>query len=223
MFKSALESAANVAMVVLCGVAVWMFATRPGGPAAKEQTKPPTELVSLEGAQIQGSSAAKVVMLVFSDFQCPYCSKLAAALEPVTTQYVATGKVLLAFRHLPIEQIHQQALPAAKAATCAGDQGKFWAAHDGIFKSPDVLKTDWQPGFSAVYGLDRSSFQACMTSPLTEERVRSDMALATKFSVRSTPTTFIGSREGNGMKVAKVLTGVTSAANIAKEIDTLLK
>ena len=100
--------------------------------------------------------------------------------------------MLLAFRHLPIEQIHKQVIPAAKAATCAGDQGKFWTAHDGLFKTPDILKTECQSGFAASYGLNAERFGACMKAQSTDERVREDMELAKKYNVKRHPRRFSG-------------------------------
>lgn len=221
--KSVTETAANVAILVLVAFAGWVYFHPRTPPNPNEPPKPPTEIVSLDGAAVQGSDSAKVAMVVFSDFECPFCSRLASALDETSERYVKTGNVLLAFRHMPIESIHKHAMPAAKASVCAGRQGHFWSVHDAFFKKPDIFKTEWQEGFAERSGLDPAMFAACLSDPRTEAGIRRDIEMATKFGIKSTPTTFVGMRVGNGVKVSKVLRGAMLSADIARVLDAFLK
>src|SRR6185436_20936742 len=87
--------------------------------------------LTLAGAATKGRASAPLVMLEFSDFECPFCGRYSRETYPqVQREYVDTGKVRYVFRHTPIERIHPQAMKAAEAAECAGTQGKFWEMHD---------------------------------------------------------------------------------------------
>jgi protein-disulfide isomerase len=221
--KSAVEGVANAALIVTSSVLVWTFALKPTPAAPGAPLKPPTEAVSLAGAAVEGSPAATVGLLVFSDFQCPYCGKFATDILPIVTEkYVKTGKVRLAFRQMPLDS-HQFALPAAKLAQCAGDQGKFWAVHDDLFKNQKTLSTDWLTARSKTYGLDEAALQTCVESPATEDKIRADIAIAQKFDVRGTPTMFVGRLNGTDLTVTRVYGGTQQAGQITTVLDQLLK
>lgn len=223
--KRALEIVSQLAVIGLCFVGVLMYIqgptqARPGGPKTIE---PPKELVTLEGAETQGSATAPVVLLVFSDFECPYCSKFAKDVLPaLQDKYVKPGKLQIAFRNFPLA-MHQQAVPAAVAAVCAGQQGKFWAAHDGFFADQAVLKTEWAPVFVKKHGLDRAAFEACVLDTKTDARVKADAAIAKRYGLTGTPSILIGTRQAGGVKVTRVIPGVDTVDNFAKVIDPLLK
>jgi hypothetical protein len=117
--------------------------------------------VSLAGATLQGSPSAKVAVIEYLDFECPYCGKFARETLPaLDAGYIRTGKVLLAVRHYPLPN-HQLAVKAAEAAECAGEQGKFWEMHLRLFQEPRnlhdrVLLSHAQPL------ADSSRFEACL-------------------------------------------------------------
>lgn len=221
--RKAFDVVANVAVIVLCVIGVYTLLAKPAR-AGRAAPVPPKEVVSLDGAEVQGSADAKAALVVFSDFECPFCGKFAIEILPTLEEkYVKTGKVKLAFRNFPLENIHKQAFPAAKAATCAADQGKFWAAHDGLFADQAALKGDWQPTFAAKYGLDATQYAACLTNPATEARIKADAALAKRYDLTGTPAIFVGSVVAGGVKVATVIPGAESVENISKAIDGVLK
>ena len=156
--RNRLETTATVMVILLSAVAsLWMVrdatsaqteAGRPPTSARTQPTRPtrpapaalPTEPLSVEGATLKGDMRAGVALIVYSDFECPFCSRFALDTWPSLEQkYVSTGKVRVAFRHLPIESIHRYALKASEAAACADQQAKFWPMHDVLFKNPKQL------------------------------------------------------------------------------------
>ena len=96
------------------------------------------------------------------------------------------------FRNFPLEQIHPFAEKAAEAAACAGDQGKYWEAHDRFFKNQSALDAKGMAGHAAVLGLDSAKFQDCLTSGKYAAQVKSDVAEGQKYNVRGTPAFFFG-------------------------------
>ncbi|MGH7634592.1 MAG: DsbA family protein, partial [Gemmatimonadaceae bacterium] len=130
-WRSVLDLTATV-LVSVAAVAVLWTAVRgaTGGRAAvpaPREVAVPSEPQSLDGAPILGDPAAKVVIIEYSDFQCPFCGKFARETLPgFEKKYVSTGKAKIVFRHVPLEQAHPFALGAAVAAECAEQQGRFW-------------------------------------------------------------------------------------------------
>lgn len=105
----------------------------PGPSASGPMVEVPSEPLSIEGVPLKGSKSAKVVMIVYSDFECPFCGRFAREILPeLERRYVATGEVAFVFHHLPLA-FHPLATQAAVSAECAGQQGRFWEAHDLLF------------------------------------------------------------------------------------------
>jgi protein-disulfide isomerase len=145
----------------------------------------------MAGDWYRGDPDAKVVVVEFSDFQCPFCRKHVDETQPaLDEQFVDTGEVMWIFKHFPL-QIHPQAPAAGAAAECAGDQGKFWEMHELLFANVDAWSiNDPSAVFTDLAGqleLDVDAFNACMDDPAALERVRSDMDEGAPF-VQGTPT-----------------------------------
>jgi protein-disulfide isomerase len=97
----------------------------------------------LTGSALRGSANAKVALVEFSDFQCPFCVKFEQEIMPtLSREYIETGKVLLVFRHYPQSTLHPQAFAAAEFAECAGRQGQFWPFHSLLTASRGNLETE---------------------------------------------------------------------------------
>src|SRR6266849_8758350 len=123
---------------------------------------PPRVQVGFDPARVRGNPKARVMIVEFSDFQCPYCSQVVTTLKSVLAKHQDT--VALAFRDMPVTQIHPQAMMAAEAARCAGEQGKFWEYHDLLFTNQSKLD---RPGLIAkaqTLKLDEKQFDACLSS-----------------------------------------------------------
>jgi protein-disulfide isomerase len=184
----------------------------------------PAEPLSLEGAQFRGNLTAKVVLLEYSDFQCPYCGRFARETLPdLQRQYVDTGRVLLAFREDPLEQLHPFALAAAEAAECAGRQGQFWKMHDLTFADQKHLDQATLHTHARAVGLDVAQFDTCLTET-GPAAVRADAKSAADLTVSGTPTFFLGLRQSDGkIKVLKRFSGALPLTQFSAELDATLE
>ena len=183
---------------------------------------PPTEIVSLDGAALRGSRQAPLAVIVHSDFQCPFCAHFAeTTFRELDRDYIADGKLVFAFRHLPLSN-HPQALAAASAATCAGRQGKFWEMHDRLFANAKMLKTAPWRTFAAELGLNRAQFDSCLDRE-GPEIVGADLALAEALDISGTPSFLIGRIGPDGrVRVSNRLAGALPIGSFKSIIDPLL-
>ncbi|BAW01200.1 DSBA oxidoreductase [Thermus thermophilus] len=129
-----------------------------------------------------------MVVRVFSDFQCPYCQRLAREVLPALKAMAREGRLRLAYRHFPLYEIHPEAVPAAVASECAAAQGAFWAYHDFLMAGSgrDYL------ALAGRLGLDPKAFQACLEDPASRAPVEADRALAERLGLPGTPSVFVG-------------------------------
>lgn len=182
----------------------------------------PTLIVSLDGAALRGSRQAPLAVIVYSDFQCPFCAHFAdTAFRELDRDYIAEGKVVFAFRHLALSD-HNQAFDAASAATCAGRQGKFWEMHDRLFANVKTFATAPWRTFAADLGLNGAQFDACLEKE-GPEAVRADLALADALEISGTPSFLIGrlGRDGR-VRVTNRMAGALPIVSFRKVIDPLL-
>lgn len=149
-------------------------------------------VMNLARAPIRGSESARVALVEVSDFECPFCARYSTQTSPqVVREFVQTGKIRYAFVHLPIAS-HRNAFKAAEAAMCAGEQGKFWEMRDRLFANQSALALPRLPESANAVGLRLDAFNSCLESSRHAPQIQSDMAMASKFGVRATPTFFIG-------------------------------
>ena len=172
---------------------------------------------TLAGDEYKGNPEASVVVVEFSDFQCPACQQHSLLVQPTLDQeLIETGDILWVYKHLPLE-MHPQSLVAAVAAECAADQGKFWEMHDLLFESADRWGIDEpEPELVALAGeldLDESQFETCLDSREPVERVVSDI-YASLGAISSTPS-FVVLADGQG--------SILSGSRPADEFVTLLQ
>jgi predicted DsbA family dithiol-disulfide isomerase len=151
--------------------------------------------IDTTGAPFLGKADAPVTLVVFSDFQCPFCSKVEPLLDEVLKKNPDTVKIV--FKHLPL-QMHKQAKPAALAAIAAQEQGKFWQMHDALFAVSKKLSKETIEKAAQDIGLDMDKFKKDLASPATLEKLKKDMIDAGKASVSGTPTLFINGRQVKG-------------------------
>jgi protein-disulfide isomerase len=192
-----------------------------GGQAAQAQRpqEPERVKVSIDDDPALGRPEAPVVIVEFSDFQCPYCARFAQQTFPqLKREYIDTGKVRLVFRDFPLS-FHQNAALAAEAAQCAHEQDRFWEMHDRIFAgqgewagsaNASQLFTSYAEGL----GLDKERFRECLSSGRYREEVQKDFKDGTSYGVTGTPTFFI-----NGIK----LVGAQPFSSFQQAIESELK
>ena len=157
--------------------------------------------VSADDDPFLGNEKAKVTVIEFSDFQCPFCRAMwRNTLPQIKKDYIDTGKIKFVYRDFPLG-FHPGAIPAAEGSECARDQGKFWEMHDKIFEEqdkqgqgtiqfgkPDVVK------WASEIGLNMSQFNQCLDSGKYKAEVEKDIADGTAAGVSGTPSTFVNGR-----------------------------
>jgi protein-disulfide isomerase len=150
-----------------------------------QQIKQEPRLI-IRNSPVIGATAQKIVLAEFSDFQCPFCSKAQA----VTKEFINKHKdeVTLVYKHFPLVQIHPQALPAAQASWAAGQQGKFWEYHDGLFAQQDKLDESFYPALAQNLSLDVAKFNQDRNSEAAKTAVQKDLELGQTLGIRGTPT-----------------------------------
>jgi protein-disulfide isomerase len=147
------------------------------------------------GAPAMGPAGARITLVEFSDFQCPYCSRAVHKLAAILQAYPADVK--LVFKQYPLDS-HPQAQISAQAAVAAHQQGKFWQLHDIMFANPNGLSRKSILGWAASIGLDMKKFEADLDSDAVKKTVARDQADGDKAGVEGTPTVFINGQRYNG-------------------------
>jgi protein-disulfide isomerase len=156
--------------------------------------RPATRRASIDtaGAPAKGPAAAKVTIVEFSDFHCPYCRGVQPTLNELLSKY--GDRVRLVFRHFPVDTLHPQARRASEAAWCAQQQDKFWQYHDRLY----LVGNDASPGTLARIandvGLDATKFTACTAGKDASAAVEHDIDAARRLNLNGTPTFFINGR-----------------------------
>lgn len=227
-----LELSATVLLIVVAllmgGITVWdrlsPQPTQAAGvrPPHTPPPPPPSDPVSVEDAPILGDRNARVAVIVFSDFECPYCGRSARDVLPeIDRQYLRTGKVFLAWRHYPLPN-HKNAFKAAEAAECAARDGKFWALHDWAFRHQAGLDRANLLAAAKTLGLDATAFGACLDGQ-TSAKVKADLDAAKGFAITGTPTWFVGVVQADArVKVTDRLEGARPFTDFQRAIDKVL-
>ena len=149
---------------------------------------PPKIQVGYDPARLRGNPKAPVMIVEFSDYQCPYCREVEPTLKALLAKY--GDKVSLAYRDFPIKQIHAQAQLAAEASRCAGEQGKFWEYHDQLIGSAN-LERSALTDYGRQLQLDEKQFDSCLASGKYKAQVDRDIEEGTQAGVSGTPGFFV--------------------------------
>jgi protein-disulfide isomerase len=192
--------------------------------AVRPRVPPAPSAVSLDSDKVMGSPEATIALVEFSDFQCPYCRRFYNQTFPQLKEtYIDTGKLQFIFRDFPLEQIHREAIPAAVAANCSGQQGKYWEMHQALFSNQGRLGKELFIELAGELALDLPAFQSCLEDPEQLKEVASDQAYGQSIGVRGTPHYFIGRIEGNQLVDVKQVSGAQPFQNFQRIIDPLLQ
>jgi len=147
--------------------------------------------ISVDGSPTKGSADAPVNVTIFTDFQCPYCARVAPVLEQLLEKY--PRQVQLVFKNYPLRS-HKFAKKAATAALAAHAQGQFWAFHDALFASYNKLNASKVEEIRARLNLDKKAFDAQRKSPQVTGQIQKDIKWAREAGVTGTPSVFINGR-----------------------------
>jgi len=160
-------------------------------------------------APSKGPKNAPVTMLIWSDFQCPYCSKVVPTLQELEKKYPT--QVRFVFRHLPLD-FHKNAQKAAEASMAAHAQGKFWEMHDLLFENQKALDTAALLSYAKKLNLDMKKFETALNTNAHAEYVKNDFAVAKEHSINGTPTFVINGREISGAQPVEAFSKIIDAA-----------
>ena len=180
-----------------------------------------------DASRIKGDQNAPVWIVEISDFQCPFCRQWQQETYPqLQAEYIATGRVKLAYVHLPLPN-HQHAMPAAEASMCAGAQGRFWEMHDAIFESQPrwtrlASAATAFDSLAAATGIDMAAWRSCVESAIMRPLIRSDYERAVSSGANSTPTFLVMGDSTLGGVQPAMLVGAQPIENFRTAIDALL-
>jgi protein-disulfide isomerase len=151
--------------------------------------------ISDAGNPFMGAKDAKVTIIEFADYQCPFCARVVPTLVELVKKY--DGKVRWVYRDFPLD-FHPNAKPAAVVANCAGAQGKYFEAHHFLYENTNALSEDVYSRLVDSLKLDKAKFDACRKDPEQMKEVETDFAAGAEFGVNGTPAYFINGRKFSG-------------------------
>jgi protein-disulfide isomerase len=202
---------------------------RPGAaaaPGAAEQAE--LTLRGIDGGAVKGDAEAPLVLVEYTDYQCPFCGRHFADTVPsLASEYLDTGKLRYVLRYVlrdfPLESIHPQAFKAAEAARCAGDQGRYWEMHDALFRNQRALGQAQLTHYAKGLGLDVVTFEACLDGRHADA-VRADIAEGQAAGITGTPTFFLAVEgdEPGKLKTVQKIRGAQPYAAFKQAIDAAL-
>jgi protein-disulfide isomerase len=169
-------------------------------PQSQSQAEPQAPRMArlrLEGRHFLGSRNAPVTIVEFTDYQCPFCRGFKSATFPdIRKKYIDTGRVRFVVRDFPLTEDHPEAMLAAEAAHCAGDQEKFWPMHDLLFSDASKLGRNGLLDAAASLKLDMEAFRSCLESGRHNAEIQNDMKVGSSLQINGTPAYFVGKTIG---------------------------
>ncbi|MGE0444982.1 MAG: thioredoxin domain-containing protein [Vicinamibacterales bacterium] len=180
---------------------------RAKGPDVRILFEPPrVEVAVAPDDPSIGPANAPVTLVEFSDFQCPFCQRVAPTLKELRDRY--GDRLRIVWKDFPLTQIHPQAFDAAQAGLCARDQGKFWEYHDLLFANQAALQRDALKQYAGDSGMDAAAFSACLDSNKYQARVQASLDAGGRLGIGSTPTSYINGRAVTGAQPLEVFTAI---------------
>jgi len=177
--------------------------------------------LKLNGAYVLGRPDAPVTMVEFSDYECPFCRQFhMASFEQIKRDYIDTGKVRYVSRDLPLE-FHRNAKPAAKAARCAGDQGRFWEMRKALIVNGNALTPELIASLGRDMKLDERAYKECLAADRHDKSIADEVAQANGLGITGTPTFVLGKSSGDGVEGQRIV-GAQPFATFEARIKDLL-
>lgn len=170
-------------------------------PAAQPQEEGPTKakITDLSKVSMLGSKEAPFTIVEYTDYQCPFCQRFhVTAFPELKKAYIDSGKVRFYSKDMPLD-FHPNAMRAAMAARCAGEQGKFWELRDTMGANPNSLDIEHILNFAGNLKLDTGALRACIDGGKYKETVQNDVLEAMRIGANGTPTFIVGKSVGEGV------------------------
>ncbi|MBU1037040.1 DsbA family protein [Patescibacteria group bacterium] len=160
---------------------------------------------------LRGDLNAPIMIVEFSDFQCPYCDMVHPVLDRLVEEY--KGKVAWVYRHLPLDQLHPYAQKASEASECAADQGKFWEYSDKLYENQKLINNDYFSQLAGELKLNQGNFDDCLSSGKYTQKVKDQKNEAITAGLTGTPGLFVNDQ---------FVRGALPYDNFKQLIDSLL-
>lgn len=221
-----LDRLASVAMIVASITLLWVLlgdgrSERASSSAGVEEVDQVVD--APPPASVRGDAGARVAIIEFSDFECPFCGRYVRDVYPrLTEEYIDAGKVQYVFRHYPLD-IHPLAFKAAEAVECAGREGMYWEMHDLLFEAGGALAEPDLLGYAASLDLQQEEFETCLKGGAMAERVMEDRRHGEALGVTGTPTFFFAEVLDDGkLGLLAKLSGARPYSTFQSALDELL-
>jgi protein-disulfide isomerase len=193
----------------------------PQAPGAAAPQPNAQAKVSLTGAYMLGRPDAPVTLVEFTDYECPFCRQFhMSTFEELKKNHIDTGKLRYVSRDFPLD-MHRSAFPAARAARCAGEQGKFWEMRHTLIVNANALSPEAMHTFARDLRLDAVAFRACLEGDHYSAEVKRDLSDGQTAGVSGTPTFVIGRSTGDSVE-GLVVVGAQGYAAFDARIRELL-
>ncbi len=218
-----LDRLTNICLVILLPLVAWKIVWGQTGAAGQGRSIPvPDSPIVVEQRNLEGSMVAPVGMIVFSDFECPFCRNFATQMLPaLSAAYIDKGQLLVAFRQLPLPG-HRFATEFAVATECAAEQAKFWGMHDQLFAAPAATDAGAVEEM-ARSNLDLRAFRECTAATPARERVNVDLALARSLGLTGTPGFVVGALDHESgelsLRATAVIPGLPRQQQMVRSIE----
>jgi protein-disulfide isomerase len=192
-------------------------------PSQRQQIEPVRDLSIDRRLVTKRMGTGQTALVVFTDFECPYCGAFARETVPTIRQaFVEGGKLTLVSIAMPLERIHPHARRASEAAECASRQGKFWPMHDRLYSDQSALVADALLTSARAVGLDMTHYEQCMQQD-GPAAVAEDVQEARRLNVNATPTLFIGRfRDDGSIQLLKRVNGAAPAQQVEMAINEVV-
>ena len=203
--------------------AIRMLLERLTTPQQQAQAPPATARITNLAGYALGKADAPLTMVEFTDLQCPYCRHFVlTSFDEIKKNWIDTGKLRFVTRDFPITDLHAQAMPAARAARCAGEQGKFWEMRIALLRNANLLSPAYISATAADLKLDAKAFAVCAASTKFDAEIQSDMQEGARLNLAGTPTFVIG-RTTNGSIEGPLVVGALPYAQFDAKLRQLIE
>lgn len=190
-----------VAGVIIAGAIVYKPNSQPatgGSDQVVNGAAPSLVPATVDDDVVVGDANAPVTVIEFGDYECPYCEQFYTTIEkPMREEYIKTGKVKMVFRDYPLS-FHPAAQPAAEAAECAGEQGKYWEYHDALYEHQATIESLDYVKLAGDLGLNKTTFKTCADTHKYAAEIAKDQADGNAAGVDGTPASFINGQLVSG-------------------------